>query len=119
MRRLLPILATALCLPAPSASLGAAGEPVPADRDCLRYVRGIDLQTVTIPQLQSAMNTHRLTSVQLVEAYEARIKAYDKFNAIRALNPHALGVAAARDSRRGRGVRKPLLGIPVLLKDNV
>src|SRR3954463_8852866 len=98
MRRLLPILATALCLLAPSASLAAPGEPVPVDRDCLRYVRGIDLQTVTIPQLQAAMDAGKLTSVQLVDAYLARIKAYDKYNAIRALNPHARQVAAARDA---------------------
>src|SRR3954471_18569336 len=95
MRRLLPILATALCLLAPSAALAAAGEPVATDRDCLRYVRGIDLQTVTIPQLQAAMAAHKLTSVELVDAYLARIKAYDHFNAIRALNPHARELAAA------------------------
>src|SRR3954471_4539570 len=120
MRRLLPILATAVCLLAPSAALAAAGEPVATDRDCLRYVRGIDLQTVTIPQLQTAMNARKLTSVQLVEAYLARIKAYDKFNAIRALNPHAVELAAVRDDERRSGhSRGPLQGIPVLLKDNV
>src|SRR4051812_16519354 len=121
MRRLLIAgLTAAAILPlCSSAALGAAGEPVAADRDCLRYVHGIDLQTVTIPQLQAAMNAGKITSVQLVQAYRARINAYDKFNAIRALNPHALEVAAARDSQRRRGVRKPLLGIPVLLKDNV
>src|SRR3954451_3779060 len=120
MRRLLPILATALCLLAPSASLAAAGEPVPTDRDCLRYVRGIDLQTVTIPQLEAAMNARKLTSVQLVEAYLARIKAYDKYDAIRALNPHAVELAAVRDAERRAGrSRGPLQGIPVLLKDNV
>src|SRR4051812_12289179 len=119
MRRLLPILATALCLLAPSASLAAAGEPVPTDRDCLRYVRGIDLQTVTIPQLEAAMNAKKLTSVQLVDAYLARIKAYDKYDAIRALNPHAVELAAVRDAERRDGrSRGPLQGIPVLLKDN-
>jgi amidase len=121
MRRFLlgPALAVALCL-SPSAALAAAGEPVPTDRDCLRFVRGIDLQTVTIPQLQAAMNKGKLTSVQLVKAYEARIKAYDQFNAIRALNPHAVEVAAQRDAERRAGrSRGPLQGIPVLLKDNV
>src|SRR5258705_12347319 len=73
-RRLLCALsAAAILLLCSTPALGAAGEPVPVDRDCLRYVHGIDLQTVTIPQLQAAMNAHRITSVQLVEAYEARI----------------------------------------------
>src|SRR3954447_3799670 len=120
MRRLLPFLVAFLCLLAPTAALAAAGEPVATDRDCLRFVRGIDLQTVTIPQLQTAMNAKKLTSVELVEAYLARIKAYDKFNAIRTLNPHAVELAAVRDAERRSGhSRGPLQGIPVLLKDNV
>src|SRR3954469_19143538 len=120
MRRLLPVLVAALCLLAPTAALAAAGEPVAQDRDCLRFVRGIDLQTVTIPQLQTAMNAKKLSSVELVDAYLARIKVYDKFNAIRALNPHARELAAVRDAERRAGrSRGPLQGIPVLLKDNV
>src|SRR3954469_3441531 len=100
-RRLLCALsAAAILLLCSTPALGAAGEPVTVDRDCLRYVRGIDLQTVTIPRLQAAMNARKITSVQLVEAYEARIKAYDKYDAIRALNPRALEIAAARDRQR-------------------
>jgi amidase len=120
MRRLLLALTAVLCLLAPAASLAAAGEPGATDRDCLRFVRGIDLQTVTIPQLQSAMATKKLTSVELVDAYLARIKAYGSYNAIRALNPHARELAAVRDAERRAGrSRGPLQGIPVLLKDNV
>src|SRR3954454_3388198 len=120
MRRLLLALTAVLCLLAPAAASAAAGEPVPTDRDCLRFVRGIDLQTATIPQLQAAMNARKLTSVELVDAYLARIKAYDKYNAIRALNPHARELAAVRDAERRAGrSRGPLQGIPVLLKDNV
>ena len=120
MRRLPTVLACLLCLLTPAAALAAAGEPVAQDRDCLRFVRGIDLQTVTIPQLQAAMNARKLTSVQLTKAYLARIRAYEKYDAIRALNPHALDVAAARDAERRAGrSRGPLQGIPVLLKDNV
>jgi amidase len=103
-----------------TAALGAAGEPVAADRDCLRFVRGIDLQTATIPQLQSAMRAGRLTSVDLVKAYESRIAAYSRFNAIRTVDAHALDHARARDAERRAGrSRGPLQGIPVLLKDNV
>jgi amidase len=104
----------------PAAAPAAPGEPVPTDRDCLRYVHGIDLETVTIPQLQAAMVAGRLTSVELVTAYLARIKAYSQYNAIRAINPNALAEAAQADRKRAAGrSRGPLEGIPVLLKDNV
>src|SRR4051794_41631302 len=117
MRRFLlaPALAVALCFSS-SIAVAAPGEPVPTDRDCLRYLRGIDLQKATIPQLQAAMAKGKITSVQLVKAYEARIKAYDHYNAIRALSPHAEQVAAQRDAERSAGrSRGPLQGIPVLL----
>jgi len=113
-------LAMGALLASPSACLAAAGEPVPQDRDCMRFVHGIDLQSATIPRLQAAMNAGRLTSVDLVKAYLARIHAYDHYNAIRALDAHAVEVAAGRDAERRAGQsRGPLQGIPVLLKDNV
>src|SRR4051794_19991856 len=88
--------------------------------DCARTVGGVDLQTATIPQLQDAMAGGRLTSVQLVDAYLARIAAYPKLNAIRDLAASARAQAAALDAERAAGhVRGPLHGIPVLLKDNV
>ena len=122
MRR--PLIALTLLITAtaalPTASPAASGDPLPTDRDCLRYVRGLDLQRVTIPQLQAAMRRGRLTSVDLVSAYLARIQAYSQFDAIRALNPHALEQAAAADrQRRADQYTGPLQGIPVLLKDNV
>jgi amidase len=121
MRSLLVVLTlTAALSLLPTASPAAPGDPIPTDRDCLRYVRGIDLQTTTIPALQSDMQGGRLTSVELVEAYLARIQAYSQFDAIRALNPHALAQAAAADQERSAGHSHGLLqGIPVLLKDNV
>jgi Asp-tRNA(Asn)/Glu-tRNA(Gln) amidotransferase A subunit family amidase len=64
-----------------------------------------------------------LTSVALVETYLARIEAYDRngarLNAILRVNPRALEEAAALDRERaGGGVRGPLHGIPVIMKDN-
>jgi Asp-tRNA(Asn)/Glu-tRNA(Gln) amidotransferase A subunit family amidase len=64
-----------------------------------------------------------LTSVALVETYLARIEAYDRngarLNAILRVNPRALEEAAALDRERARvGVRGPLHGIPVIMKDN-
>ena len=77
----------------------------------------------TITDLQSAMAAGTLTSVELVDAYLARIDAYDHrgptLNAVVRLNPHARADAAARDAERKAGrVRGPLHGIPIILKDN-
>jgi amidase len=77
----------------------------------------------SITELQSAMTSGRLTSVGLVDAYLARIKAYDHagpaLNAMIRLNPRARSEAAALDAERRAGkVRGKLHGIPIILKDN-
>jgi len=76
-----------------------------------------------VPGLQAAMESGAVTSAQLVDAYVARIRAFDQFgpglNAIVYLNPRARLEAQALDEERARqGPRGPLHGIPVLLKDN-
>ncbi|MEW2291251.1 amidase [Streptomyces sp. NPDC006743] len=84
-------------------------------------LRGVDLDTVTIPELQARMKRGSLTSTALTLAYLRRIKTVDpKINAVLRTSPTALWQAAASDVRHRRGtVRGPLDGIPVLLKDNV
>jgi amidase len=59
--------------------------------------------------------------VQLTRFYLNRIRVLDKkVNAVLAVNPDALKIAAASDQQRRRhGVRSPLEGIPILLKDNI
>jgi Asp-tRNA(Asn)/Glu-tRNA(Gln) amidotransferase A subunit family amidase len=69
------------------------------------------------------MTQGRTTSVALVNAYLARIAAYDhsgpSLNAILRVNPNARAIAAALDAERRAGkVRGPLHGIPVIVKDN-
>lgn len=78
----------------------------------------------SITDLQAAMTAGRVTSVALVDAYLARIAAYDHsgpaLNALLRLNPAARAEAAARDAERKAGrVRGPLHGIPIILKDNI
>jgi amidase len=85
--------------------------------------RGDIVYEATITDLQAAMTAGRVTSVGLVDAYVARINAYDHhgpaLNAIIRLNPRARADAAALDAERKAGhVRGPLHGIPVILKDN-
>jgi len=84
---------------------------------------GFEVFEAGIPQLQEALANGRVTSVQLVDAYLARIEAYDRdgarLNAVIRLNPAARTEAARLDAERAaRGARGPLHGIPILLKDN-
>jgi amidase len=77
----------------------------------------------SLDDLQRAMQAGDVTSRQLVDIYIARIEAYDQhgpaLNAITTLNPKARETADALDAERAsRGLRGPLHGIPVLVKDN-
>jgi amidase len=82
-----------------------------------------DVTEKSIEELQRAMQVGDITSRRLVDLYLARIEAYDKqgpaLNAIVTVNPRAREAADKLDAERtGRGVRGPLYGIPVLVKDN-
>jgi amidase len=85
--------------------------------------RRVEIVEATIPQLQEAMSRGEVTAVELVDAYLARIAAYDQqgpgLSAIIRINPDARAEAALLDRERAqRGPRGPLHGIPVILKDN-
>lgn len=82
-----------------------------------------DVHEKSIRELQDAMTDGRTTAVALVDAYLARIAAYDhagpRINAMIRLNPRAREQAAALDRERRAGrVRGIWHGIPVVLKDN-
>lgn len=85
------------------------------------HVSGVDLDTVTIPELQARMGEGSLTSSALTKAYLRRIAYVDpKIHSVLRTSPTALREAAASDVRHRRGKSLgPLDGIPVLLKDNV
>jgi amidase len=98
-----------------SAPAALAGPPPTNTR-----VAGIDVDAATIPQLQSLMNRHRLTAVQLVQFYVHRIARLNpRLHAVIKVSPTALADARRADALRRSGDRRPLLGIPVLVKDNV
>jgi amidase len=83
-----------------------------------------NLNEATVAQLEAAMASGRLTSVELTNYYLARIRALDQgaegVNSIIQLNPDALEMAEHADELRRHGrVLGPLHGIPVLLKDNI
>ncbi len=82
-----------------------------------------DVLEATIPQLRAALVSGAVTSVGLVEAYLARIAAYDRsgllLSAVVVDNPAALQEAHACDVRRARGeALGPLDGIPYTAKDS-
>ena len=84
---------------------------------------GFDVSEKSIRDLQAAMTAGQVTSEKLVDLYLARIAAYDqagpRLNSVIYVNPNAAVEARALDDeRKSRGVRGPLHGIPVLLKDN-
>ncbi|WP_164234332.1 amidase [Microbacterium hydrocarbonoxydans] len=84
-----------------------------------------DVYEASIADLRRALESGATTSVELVEAYQARIAAYDApgtetaLNAVVVPNPAALEEAAASDARRAAGATLgPLDGIPYTAKDS-
>ena len=87
-------------------------------------VKPFELEEVTITELQDGMKSGKFTSRSLVEKYVARIDEIDKrgpaINAVIEVNPEAEAIADALDQeRKTKGMRGPLHGIPVLIKDNI
>jgi amidase len=84
-------------------------------------VTQFDVVEATISDMQQAMEEGRLTSRDLVTAHLSRIARYEEeVNAAIAINSHALADADRLDRERiERGIRGPLHGIPVALKDNI
>jgi amidase len=83
-------------------------------------VSGIDVDATTIPQLQQLMNSHRINSVELTNFYLRRIRQLNpELNAVITVSPTAHADALAADAARRNGDNRPLLGIPIIVKDNV
>src|SRR5262245_58436552 len=107
----------------PSVTAKVLGAFSAGAQQTLAVPRGDIVYETSIVDLQKAMSHGRTTSVALVDAYLARIAAYDhagpSLNAILRVNPAARAEAAALDAERKAGkVRGPLHGIPVIVKDN-
>ncbi|MBQ8659796.1 MAG: amidase [Bacilli bacterium] len=81
----------------------------------------IDITTMSITELQDAMEKGYITSELLVSLYLERINEYDgMFNSIRELNPSAIDEAKKLDAERKLdNVKGPLHGIPILVKTNI
>ncbi|MFB8173179.1 amidase [Kitasatospora purpeofusca] len=84
-----------------------------------------DVVETGIADLRAALETGRTTAVGLLDAYLARIEAYDRpgtataLNSLVVMNPDARADAEASDARRARGESLgPLDGIPYTAKDS-
>ena len=113
----LAILNVVSCLAFVSCGCGCADpvtEPAP----------GVDLQEITVRQLQQGYGEGRFTVSDIVQGYLQRIEALDRggprLNSILCVNPDALKIAAELDAEIKAGrTRGPLHGVPVILKDNI
>ncbi len=115
MKRLIPTL-TALLL----ATLFACNQK-PANNGMTAEFR---FEEYTITQLQQGYDHGDFTITEVVRAYLDRIVAIDdngpSLNAVIAVNPDALAIAAQLDRELKEGkIRGPMHGVPVLLKDNI
>ncbi|MDX1761383.1 MAG: amidase family protein [Christiangramia sp.] len=79
----------------------------------------------SIPEIQEAISSGKLTYEELAMFYLTRIKEYDRendlsLNSVISLNPDLIKEAREKDEQRNQvGEKHPIYGIPVLLKDNI
>jgi amidase len=83
-----------------------------------------ELNEATIGVLQEGMKSGRFTAQSLLEEYIRRVEEIDqngpRVNSVIEINPDAQAIAKALDKEReAKGVRGPMHGIPVLIKDNI
>jgi amidase len=83
----------------------------------------LNVENATVDELRQALDGGGgATATALTRAYRARIEAYDRsgpgLNAVREINPEADTIASAIDAAKPNP-RRPLEGIPILVKDNI
>ncbi|HEX5320863.1 MAG TPA: amidase family protein [Stellaceae bacterium] len=82
----------------------------------------MDIADASLAELQAALAARKLGASELTRAYLDRIDAIDRagpaLNSVREVNPDALAIAASLDGKRPTK-RRPLAGIPILVKDNI
>jgi amidase len=82
----------------------------------------LKLESMPMSDLIHALASGRVTATALTKSYLARIEAYDRdgpmLNSVRELNPDALTIAGKLDDTKP-SVKRPLAGVPMLVKDNI
>ena len=84
----------------------------------------IDLQELSLADIQVALADGRLSAESLTSGYLERIQRIDRdgpgLRAVIELNPQAREIARALDlERRVQGPRSAMHGVAVLIKDNI
>jgi amidase len=89
-------------------------------------IKPFEFDEATIGDLQRRMASGEISARSLTEAYLERIdeiddaKKHPGLNAVIEVNPDALAIATELDKEhKSKGVRGPMHGIPVLIKDNI
>jgi amidase len=87
----------------------------------LKPCHDVDIQDITVLQLQAHFANGSLTSVQLAQCYVDRIEETNPYvHHVIEINPEWKSIAQGLDEERTNGsTRGPLHGIPVLTKDNI
>ncbi len=102
------------CVIAALSLMTVASETLGAEHVCI--------ENATIGELAQALAGGDVTAAGLVQAYLARIGAYDRaglrLNAVREINPDAAAITD-RSDETDPSKRRPLEGIPILIKDNI
>jgi amidase len=98
--------------------------PTPASSTPSAHASPDAVEELSLADIAAAFADGRMTSQQLTQSYLARIDKFDRrgpsLRSVIETNPRALEIASALDAeRKSRGVRGPLHGVPVLIKDNV
>ena len=82
----------------------------------------LKLANTPMSDLINDLANGRVTATALTKGYLSRIEAHDRdrtmLNSVREINPDALTIAGKLDDTEP-SVKRPLFGIPVLVKDNI
>jgi amidase len=82
----------------------------------------LKLENTPMSDIIHALASGQVTATALTKGYLARIVAYDRdgpmLNSVRELNPDALTIAGKLDDTKP-SVKRPLAGVPILVKDNI
>lgn len=115
MKRLLFVLVVPIA--ATVITVSAQDQQVPN----VNFRHTFNVVEATIPEMQAALASGRVTSYELVLLYMTRIAQFeDVLNATAYVSRTALDEAEFLDEERRRGqLRGPLHGIPVAIKDNI
>ena len=123
MKRLLLALAAATLTAAASPGFAGNDDDDGDDRGRAKF----ELVETTIPEIHKALRSNVISAERLTRMYLKRIEAYEEtgphINAYLHINANALREARQLDALKiaitRRPSRKPLFGVPVLLKDNI